>query len=170
VRLRFFPFLSLLSKLNPLLYSFLPYDCLRQPRKTYFVDERGAPASAAAAASASSADSPAAGSSGTVPSTPTAVHPQAIRIDEQPMAELSLSRPHTARSIDGRGTPLSEGGPESGRASPAVPRLAGTGSEHARAGEGYEMHERQGSPYQQQQERLSPPLQHSPHHSVGAAQ
>lgn len=166
--LSFFPSVSLSLSVSS--SSFLPYDCLRQPRKTYFVDERGAPASAAAAAASStSTDSPVPGSSATVPSTPTAIHPQAIRIDEQPMAELSLSRPQTAGSIGGgrAASLLSEREAESGRGSPAIPRL-GTPVDQRRQAEGYEMHERQGSPYQQQQERLSP--RDSPHLTVGSAQ
>ncbi|GAA5887297.1 hypothetical protein JCM6882_002480 [Rhodosporidiobolus microsporus] len=132
---------------------FLPYDYLRQPRKTYFVDETGSAAASAVSPSAATGN-PASSNVG----TPN-VHPNAIRIDEQPEA-LTSSRPGETVSIGGasayggRATP-GDGAQNSGRGSPA--RLGTSGSERER---GYEMDER----HHHQQ---VPPM---PQHSVGAAQ
>ncbi|BGP01186.1 AGC/YANK protein kinase [Rhodotorula toruloides] len=106
---------------------FLPYDYLRQPRKSWFVlDESG---TAASAGVSSSTRGVAAESSAGAPRSPAmgsdaGVHPQAVRIDEQPLADLTA----TTTSVSmGRVTP----GPHEGNAgylssSPARPRdLAG---------------------------------------------
>ncbi|BGP14330.1 hypothetical protein JCM10213_004458 [Rhodosporidiobolus nylandii] len=162
---------------------FLPYDYLRQPRKTYFVDENGASASAAMSVPGTSA------STSTAPPTPTAVHPNAIRIDEQPMAELTTSRQGDAASIGGVSlagatspglvppsprsvTPAFS---DSGRGSPAPERLSTAHTDRSAHSQlqGYEMHERRGSPLQHQQPRYPPASQ--PHyqqqeHIVGSAQ
>ncbi|GAA5983797.1 hypothetical protein JCM11641_005195 [Rhodosporidiobolus odoratus] len=157
---------------------FLPYDYLRQPRKTYFVDENGTSASSAVSPSATSGPSSAA-----PPPTPTAIHPNAIRIDQQPMVDLTTSRPDHTVSVGGTsaigtsipgglqppspraGTPASGSFiAQDGRGTPAF-NDSGRGSPARLDSQGYEMHERGGQPYQQQ------PM-YSPQHltGVGAAQ
>ncbi|GAA6000436.1 hypothetical protein JCM10207_008010 [Rhodosporidiobolus poonsookiae] len=146
---------------------FLPYDYLRQPRKTYFVESDGTPA--AAGVNPSSAGLPGA------PAAP--VHPNAIRIDEQPMADLTASRHGETVSLGGvsagpstpafgptgtpGGTTLAGGG--DGRATPAgsgrvspvqlgspVSARGGDGLQPGAQGQGYELQERATSPLQQQ--------------------
>lgn len=102
------------------LHSFLPYDYLRQPRKTWFVDESGHAASTGVSSTtplngeASSSGSPS--TSGvllnsqrrdTADSANTSVHTHAIRIDEQPLAGFrSRSAQGSVPSSSGRTTPL----------------------------------------------------------------
>lgn len=99
---------------------FLPYDYLRQPRKTWFVDETGHAASTGVSSTtplngeASSSGSPS--TSGvllnsqrrdTADSGNTSVHTHAIRIDEQPLAGFrSRSAQGSVPSSSGRTTPL----------------------------------------------------------------
>ncbi|GAA5935612.1 serine/threonine-protein kinase [Sporobolomyces koalae] len=108
---------------------FLPYDYLRQPRRTWFVDESGTPAAAAAQGSSSAvvSRSPSASSSpmagrASLPLPPTGnpsrdmlaippigVREGAVRIDQQPLADSttrgscgSLSEAATAPNHDGQ--------------------------------------------------------------------
>jgi len=136
-------------------HSFLPYDYLRQPRKSWFVlDESGTAASHGVSASGTS--DPSTSSSGL-----GKVHAQAIRIDEQPMADLGMGT-NSALSASvgaggGRATPSARtvrldapaspnGGAADGRASP-LRRGTPTPSPHPspqREGQAFEMGERGG--------------------------
>ncbi|GAA6020437.1 hypothetical protein JCM11491_000245 [Sporobolomyces phaffii] len=103
---------------------FLPYDYLRQPRRTWFVDESGAPAAAGSTApgqgqpsgSGPSATSPAghatplsasssphsvphpstASASRLSPPSPMGVREGAVRIDQQPLADLTAASVSTS--------------------------------------------------------------------------
>lgn len=147
--------------------SFLPYDYLRQPRRTWFVDESGTPASASASghpahqqqpqqASTSSnqpsssgmqypstSQMPPSPSTGgnhlAVPSNSTApigVREGAVRIDQQPLADLTTSTMMTTTTSTSMS--LGEGGSRS-RSNSAL-------GVNGRRGDGVEMTQVRGEP------------------------
>ncbi|GAA5921511.1 hypothetical protein JCM3775_003083 [Rhodotorula graminis] len=98
---------------------FLPYDYLRQPRKSWFVlDETGTAASHGVSASGTS--EPSTSSSGLAK-----VHAHAVRIDEQPMADLAAGSTSAlsvtvAGGAAGAGAGSGGGGVASGRGTPSA--------------------------------------------------
>ncbi|GAA5998400.1 serine/threonine-protein kinase [Rhodotorula paludigena] len=120
---------------------FLPYDYLRQPRKTWFVlDEAGTSA-------AQGVSSPTiTGTSSHDPSTsllrgaePAAVHAGAVRIDEQPLADAASVASASALGVGAGPSGVSAAGSGSGRGTP-VATGGGAGlrpgtAERAEAGE-----------------------------------
>ncbi|GAA5926395.1 hypothetical protein JCM1841_007004 [Sporobolomyces salmonicolor] len=128
---------------------FLPYDYLRQPRKSWFVlDDDGTAASAGVSPSAglSSADL-------NPPATPRPVHPGAVRLDEQPYADLTASRPGMPERAGSGGASYLSSGHGTGTVSGGrattpvpVPSTSGASTKHSGAVEGqeHEMGERPG--------------------------
>ncbi|POY72469.1 putative Non-specific serine/threonine protein kinase [Rhodotorula taiwanensis] len=146
---------------------FLPYDYLRQPRRTWFVDETGQPASTAVSSSDPHGGEASASGSGKStnedgiarrPDTAgsggaTSVHAQAIRIDDQPLAGF--------RTRSAQGSILS-----SGQTSPLESRIPRTPTEEPppEPRDVVEMRERRAA-----QQSLSPsPIARSPD-AIGSA-